>query len=107
MLFSHRYYLTSFEAAVEYVRSEHVLLMAHAPSAIKPPTTVTTVQQRIRCNSSGVAEEARHFLNLVSQGDVAAVREMLEKAQVEKSSFKSQLCHPLCSCKRCAELQER
>jgi hypothetical protein len=92
---------------VEYVRSEHVQLTNHTPSSIKLPHTVTTVQQRIRCNSSGVAEEGRHFFSLVSSGDLKAVRDMLDKAQVEKSSLKSKLCHPLCSCKRCTELQER
>ena len=86
---------------MEYVRSEHAQLASTAPSSIRHAPL------RIRSNSNGVSEETDHFFNLVLEGDVALVRKRLEKAQIEKSSFKSQLCHPLCDCKKCIALLDK
>ena len=100
-LFVCSYYLTSFEAAVEYVRSEHMQQSTKALSHIGQVSV-----QRLRSNS-GVDEETRQFFTLVTEGNVQQVRSMLEKAELEKSSLKSRLCHPLCNCRKCSVLLDK
>lgn len=85
---------------MEYVRSDHV----------QPSTKVSHISQadvqRLR-SSSGVDEDTRQFFSLVSEGDVQLVRRMLEKAELEKTSLQSRLCHPLCDCRKCSALLDK
>ncbi len=105
-MFVFRYYLTSFEAAVEYVHSENVQLTSrHAPSPLRGPSVPP--QLRLRSNSGAMAEETQQFFQLVAEGDVGNLREMLEKAEVERSSFQNQFCHPLCNCSKCMRLMDK
>ena len=96
------YYLTSFEAAVEYVRSDHSQLSARAPV----PHIRQADVQRLRSNS-GMDEDTRHFFSLVAEGSLQQVRSMLEKAELEKTSLQSRLCHPLCDCRKCSVLLDK
>ena len=87
---------------MEYVRSEHVQLTNQAPPSSINQTTV----QRLRSNSS-VDEETRQFFNLVSEGDLNAVNQLLENTRMEKTSLQSRLCHPLCDCEKCTALLDK
>ena len=99
-----RYYLTSFEAAVEYVHSENVQLTSHhTPPSVWGPS----VPIRLRSNSGTMAEETRQFFQLVSKGSEEQLREILRKAEVEKTSYKALLCHPLCDCSKCIRLLDK
>ena len=86
---------------MEYVRSDHVQ-PSPAPSHISQADL-----QRLRSNSGAVEEDTRHFFSLVCEGQVGPVRQMLEKAELEKTSLQSQFCHPLCDCKKCISLLDK
>ena len=104
-----RYYMTSFEAAVEYVQSDHVQLTSRHPHPAQAPSPVRGPPPplRLRSNSGAMAEETRQFFQLVTEGGMEKLREVLEKAEQEKSSLQALFCHPLCDCKKCIALIDK
>lgn len=101
------YFLTSFEAAVEYVRNEAQQL---ATMNISSSSINTTKYKRLRSNSGMVDEDSdpiKMFFKSIRNGDVEAVKAHLKNVQTEHEEFKAKMCHPLCNCKECMALQER
>ena len=103
----HRYFLTSFEAAVEYVRNEAQQL---ATMNVSASGINTTKFKRLRSNSTMADEEGdpiKMFFKSICNGDVEAVKDHLQNVQSEHAELKAKMCHPLCNCKECTTLQER
>ncbi|XP_064398066.1 ankyrin repeat domain-containing protein 27-like isoform X2 [Halichondria panicea] len=92
------YYMTSFEAAVEYIRSE-----AHEIATLTSGINQVTVQ-KLRSSS---LHDGGDFFETVCRGDVAAIRSLLKREAAEAESFKSRLCHPLCTCSSCRTLIDK
>ena len=46
-------------------------------------------------------------LQSVCEGDVSAVKDLLEQSKQEADAAKASLCHPLCVCEKCAAVEER
>ncbi len=109
--------MTSFEAAVEYIRSEaHEIatLTSGTPlpltycmgfnNILSHPGINQVTVQKLRSSS---LHDGGDFFETVCRGDVAAIRSLLKREAAEAESFKSRLCHPLCTCSSCRTLIDK
>ncbi|XP_052817656.1 ankyrin repeat domain-containing protein 27-like isoform X2 [Mya arenaria] len=95
------FYLATTEAALDYI-----------PSGNLTTNTKPTVPRRepgyTRQGSTGSLTSTKEkFFQYVQYGDEAAVKMMLKKPTSEADNILSKMCHPLCTCEKCAELQSK
>ena len=96
--------MTSFEAAVEYVRNESQMIEVSTTGLDK-----ATVE-RLRSSSNVTSEDSdpiKQFFKGVYEGNVELVQELLDHTQHEAEAAKAKMCHPLCTCVDCTVLLDR
>ncbi|KAL3859954.1 hypothetical protein ACJMK2_010133 [Sinanodonta woodiana] len=102
------FYLATVEAALDYITS----------GKVKQEALATTKKQNFRNQEhadpsgfrrhpSGGSSTREKFFQYVQYGDEAAVLCMLRKPKTTGDEVRLKLCHPLCSCEKCTELQQR
>lgn len=100
----HRYYLASFEAAVEYVRNEAQKIEVSTTGLDKASV------ERLRSSSNVASEDSdpiKQFFKGVYEGNVEMVQKLLDHTQHEAEAAKAKMCHPLCNCDNCTALMDR
>ncbi|XP_060075330.1 ankyrin repeat domain-containing protein 27-like [Ylistrum balloti] len=97
------FYLTTVEAALEHIRSGR--LKEEAIKAHRIMGTDTADQKTVVGRSlSGGTSVVDKFFQYVQFGDEIAVTQMLRRPHDCQDQVSLKLCHPLCSCEKCAKL---
>ncbi|XP_069112832.1 ankyrin repeat domain-containing protein 27-like isoform X2 [Argopecten irradians] len=97
------FYLTTVEAALEHIRTGR--LKEEAIKAHRIKDSETSDQKTLVGRSlSGGTSIVDRFFQYVQYGDETAVTQMLRRPQDSQDQVSLQLCHPLCSCEKCAKL---
>ncbi|XP_033754374.1 ankyrin repeat domain-containing protein 27-like isoform X2 [Pecten maximus] len=97
------FYLTTVEAALEHIRSGRLkeeAIKAHRITECETADQKTLVGRSL----SGGTTTVDKFFQYVQYGDETAVTQMLRRPRDSQDQVSLKLCHPLCSCEKCAKL---
>ncbi|XP_021373839.1 ankyrin repeat domain-containing protein 27-like isoform X2 [Mizuhopecten yessoensis] len=97
------FYLTTVEAALQHIRSgclKEEAIKAYRITESEFPDQKTVVGRQL----SGGTSIVDKFFQYVQYGDETAVTQMLRRPRDSQDQVSLKLCHPLCSCDKCAKL---
>ncbi|XP_077982816.1 ankyrin repeat domain-containing protein 27-like [Glandiceps talaboti] len=106
------FYMASIEAAVEHVKSGNLANMMAGKSS--PPklgiSTAPSVQmpwQRQDSFDGDTTQSIDVLFEHIKEGSLEDVERMLQLSSRDQRAVSEGMCHPLCSCEKCAALVER
>lgn len=105
------FYLASFEAAIEHVRSGSLSsLPMGSPDGprlsifSRSPSTQESLWQRLDGNDGEYTPSLELFFKCARENDTERLESMLESGFTDDKWILSQMCHPLCLCDKCQDL---
>ncbi|KAL4630238.1 ankyrin repeat domain-containing protein 27-like [Arapaima gigas] len=90
------YYLTSFEAAVEYISQGHLSQPPLGSGVMGDKVFLNTNENLLSHSSSSPLD---HLFEQIARGNEPEVQRLLSAGEATDGA--ARMCHPLCSCERC------